>query len=114
MEGIHITSIANGDKTRQRQEFDETTIRRSDPIFITSKETVCVNESDIFRAVRDRVISRDRVHEISELLLGTITGRTSDKQITVFKLQGIGNMDVAAGAAIMTRALGLGDFNGPL
>ena len=31
------------------------TIRRADPIFVTSKETVCVNESDIFRAVRDRI-----------------------------------------------------------
>ena len=29
-EGIHITSMANGDKTRTRQEIDETTIRRSD------------------------------------------------------------------------------------
>ena len=54
--GTHITSIANGDKTRVRQELDETTMRRADPIFVTSKATVCVNESDIFRAVRDRVI----------------------------------------------------------
>lgn len=96
-EGTHITSIANGDKTRRRQELDETTIRRADPIFITSKETVCVNESDVFRAVRDRVITWDRVHEISDLLLGKITGRTNDEQITLFKLQGTGIMDVAVG-----------------
>ena len=72
--GTHITSIANGDKTRKRQEIDETTLRRADPIFVTSKETVCLNESDIFRAVRDRVISWDRVHEISSLLLGRVAG----------------------------------------
>ena len=96
-EGAHITSIANGDKTRTRQEIDETTIRRADPIFVTSKETLCVNESDIFRAARDRVTSWDKVHEISSLLLGTVDGRTDDRQITLFKLQGTGIMDVAIG-----------------
>ena len=95
--GTHVTSIANGDKTRTRQEIDETTIRRADPIFVTSKETVCVNESDIFRAVRDRVIYWDQVHEISSLLLGKLPGRTDDRQITLFKLQGTGIMDVAIG-----------------
>ena len=96
-QGTHITSIANGDKTRTRREIDETTIRRANPIFVTSKETVCVNESDVFRAVRDRVTSWDRVHEISSLLLGTVAGRTDDRQITLFKLQGTGIMDVAIG-----------------
>jgi len=96
-EGSHITSIANGDKTRTRQEIDAATIRRADPIFVTSKETVCVNESDIFRAVRDRTISWDRVQEISSLLLGRVAGRTDDRQITLFKLQGTGIMDVAIG-----------------
>lgn len=96
-EGAHITSVANGDKTRTRQEIDETTIHRANPIFVTSRETLCVNESDIFRAVRDRVTSWDRVHEISSLLLGTVPGRTEDSQITLFKLQGTGIMDVAIG-----------------
>ncbi len=95
--GTHVTSIANGDKTRTRQEIDEETIQRADPIFVTSKETLCVNESDIFRAVRDKLISWERVHEISRLLLGEAAGRTNDKQITLFKLQGTGIMDVAVG-----------------
>jgi ornithine cyclodeaminase len=102
-EGMHITSIANGDKTRARQELDETTLRRAEPIFVTSKETVCVNESDIFRAVRDRVISWERVHEISSLLLGETAGRADDRQITLFKLQGTGIMDVAIGHAAYER-----------
>jgi alanine dehydrogenase len=95
--GTHVTSIANGDKTRTRQEIDETTIRRADAIFVTSKETVCGNESDVFRAVRDRVITWERVHDISSLLLGRIPGRTDDQEITLYKLQGTGIMDVAIG-----------------
>jgi alanine dehydrogenase len=96
-DGVHITSIANGDKNRTRQELDEAVLRRSDVIFVTSKETVCVNESDIFRAVRDKVIGWDKVHEISNLLLGKVIGRTEDRQVTLFKLQGTGIMDVAIG-----------------
>jgi alanine dehydrogenase len=94
-EGMHITSIANGDKTRTREELDQTVLRRADVIFVTSKETVCVNESDIFRAVRDKVIGWDKVHEISQLLLGKVDGRNDKRQITLFKLQGTGIMDVA-------------------
>ena len=101
--GTHVTSIANGDKNRIRQEIDEETIRRSSPILVTSKETVCLNETDIFRAVRDRVISWDRVHELSALLLGRIPGRTGDHQITLFKLQGTGIMDVAIGLRAYER-----------
>lgn len=96
-EGTHVTSIANGDKTRIRQEIDEPTLRRAAPVFITSKTTVCANESDIFRAVRDGVISWQQVHEISDLLLGKVWGRTDERQITLFKLQGTGIMDVAIG-----------------
>jgi ornithine cyclodeaminase/alanine dehydrogenase-like protein (mu-crystallin family) len=96
-EGIHITSIANGDKTRPRQEIDEATIGRADRVFVTSKETVRANESDIFRAARAGVVAWDDVHEISSLLLGKVDGRTDDKQMTLFKLQGTGIMDVAVG-----------------
>ena len=102
-EGAHITSVANGDKVRIRQEIDEITIRKADPIFVTSKETVCANESDIFRATRDKVISWDRVGEISSLLLGKSPGRTDSKQITLYKLQGTGLMDVAVGLRAYER-----------
>lgn len=101
--GTHVTSIANGDKTRTRQEIDEVTIQRADPIVVTSKETVCVNESDIFRAVRDKLISWERVHEMSSLLLGEAPGRTNNEQITLFKLQGTGIMDVAIGRRAYER-----------
>ncbi len=105
-EGMHITSIANGDKTRTRQEIDEATIRRCDPLFITSKETVCANESDIFRAVKGSLISWEQVSEIGDLLLGRQPGRESEKQITLYKLQGLGIMDVAVGFEAYKRLKG--------
>jgi len=102
-EGVHVTSISNGDRTRTRQEIDETTIRRANPLYITSKETVCVNESDIFRAVQSGVTSWERVYEIGDLLLEKSPGRKDNDQITLYKLQGIGIMDVAVGLRAYER-----------
>src|SRR5207244_12101982 len=87
----------DGDTTGIRPAIDEHRVRHAYPIFITSKETVSANERDIFRAVRDRIITWERVHEISGLLLGKTSGRADDRQITLFKLQGTGIMDVALG-----------------
>jgi ornithine cyclodeaminase/alanine dehydrogenase-like protein (mu-crystallin family) len=101
--GTHVTSIANGDKTRVRQELDDAVLRRPERIFVTSRETVFMNESDIFRAARDRIITWDRVHEISSLLLGRVPGRADEKEITLFKLQGTGIMDVAVGLAAYNK-----------
>ncbi len=102
-DGTHITSISNGDRVRTRQELDEVTLRKADRIFVTSKETVAANESDIFRAARDGVIVWERVQEISSLLLGKTTGRSDDRQISLYKLQGIGIMDVAVGLRAYER-----------
>jgi ornithine cyclodeaminase/alanine dehydrogenase-like protein (mu-crystallin family) len=106
--GAHVTSISNGDTSRRREELDEETFRRSDHIYVTSKETVAINESDVFRASRSGVISWDAVREFSDLLLGRSPGRTSDEEITLYKLQGIGIMDIAIGALAYRRAKDLG------
>jgi alanine dehydrogenase len=105
-EGTHVTSMANGDKNRPRGEIDHTTMRKSTPIFITSKETVITNESDIFRAVTGEVISWEEVREIGQVLLGRETGRTAEQRITLFKLQGLGIMDIAVGLMAYERLKG--------
>ncbi len=108
--GVHIDSIANGDANRRREELDSETFRRSDLLYVTSKETVAINESDVFRVARDGVISWKSVYEFGDLLLGRSPGRTCEKQITLYKLQGLGIMDIAIGALAYARSkeLGLG------
>ena len=95
--GMHVTSIANGDKTRVREEVDHDTIRRAARVCVTSKATVEANESDLFRAVRDGVLDWDGVCELGDVILGNAPGRTSAEDITLFKLQGMGIMDLAVG-----------------
>ena len=95
--GMHVTSIANGDKTRVREEIDHDTIRQAARVCVTSKATVHANESDLFRAVRDGVLDWDGVCELGDVILGKAPGRTAPEEITLFKLQGLGIMDLAVG-----------------
>lgn len=95
--GMHVTSIANGDKTRVREEIDHDTIRRAARVCVTSKATVQANESDLFRAVRDGVLDWDGVCELGDVILGKALGRTTPEETTLFKLQGLGIMDLAVG-----------------
>ncbi len=95
--GMHVTSIANGDKTRVREEIDHDTLRRAARVCVTSKATVQANESDLFRAVRDGVLNWDGVSELGDVILGNAPGRTGAEEITLFKLQGLGIMDLAVG-----------------
>lgn len=98
--GMHVTSIANGDKTRVREEIDHDTMRQAARVCVTSKATVQANESDLFRAVRDGVLSWDKVSELGDVILGDAPGRTAPDEITLFKLQGLGIMDLAVGLRV--------------
>ena len=44
--------------------------------------------------------------EIGDLILGKIPGRTSDDDITLYKLQGLGIMDLAVGLQAYERLKG--------
>ena len=72
--GMHVTSIANGDKTRVREEIDCDTMSRAARVCLTSKATVEANESDVFRAVRDGVLGWDGVCELGDVILGKRSG----------------------------------------
>ena len=95
--GMHVTSIANGDKTRLREEIDRDAMSRAARVCVTSADTVRTNESDVFRAVRDGTLTWDGVCELGDVILGNAPGRTAPDEITLFKLQGLGIMDLAVG-----------------
>jgi alanine dehydrogenase len=72
-------------------------MKKASCVVATSKETVRANGSDLFRAAEKGVLAWDDVHELGDLILGKVSGRTSADQITLFKLQGTGIMDLAVG-----------------
>jgi ornithine cyclodeaminase/alanine dehydrogenase-like protein (mu-crystallin family) len=44
------------------------------------------------------------VHELQDVVAGTIAGRSSDEDIVVFKSNGLAAWDVAVAAAVVERA----------
>lgn len=114
-EGVHITSIVSsniglikgGFLRKKRRELDDTTIRRSDVIVVCSKSQAIQDEQgDLFDPVQAGILSWDKVEELGNLLNGEVPGRSSDRQITLFKNNaGQGIADVALGALAFKKIL---------
>ena len=114
-EGVHLTSIVSsniglikgGFLRKKRRELDDTTIRRSDVIVVCSKSQAIQDEQgDLFDPVQAGILSWDRVEELGNLLNGEVSGRSSDRQITLFKNNaGQGIADVALGALAFKKIL---------
>jgi ornithine cyclodeaminase len=114
-EGVHITSIVSsniglvkgGFLRKKRRELDDETIRRSEVITVCSKSQAIQDEQgDLFDPVQAGIISWEQIHELSALLNGKISGRNSDRRITLFKNNaGQGVADVALGALAFRKIL---------
>lgn len=114
-EGVHLTSIVSsniglikgGFLRKKRRELDDTTIRRSDVIVVCSKSQAIQDEQgDLFDPVQAGILSWDRVEDLGNLLNGEVSGRSSDRQITLFKNNaGQGTADVALGALAFKKIL---------
>ena len=79
---------------------------------VHSKEVARLDQSpDIWEVAQKGIKAWDSIHEIQDLLAGTVPGRTSADQITVFNNNtGAGTQFAALGSAVVKRAreLGLG------
>jgi alanine dehydrogenase len=118
--GQHVTSIVASNKgvflqgsvPRPRREFDDAVIARADRVIATLKEQAIMDEqADLFEPVQNGIISWEKIGELGELVAGTIAGRRSPRDITVFKQnsdQGVGFMALAKLAHDKACAAGLG------
>jgi len=114
-EGVHITSIVasnvglvkGGFVRKKRRELDDETLRRADVIVVCSKSQAIQDEQgDLFDPVQSGITSWDRIQELAALLNRQVPGRTSDRQITLFKNNaGQGIADVALGALAFEKIL---------
>jgi ornithine cyclodeaminase/alanine dehydrogenase len=114
-EGVHITSIVasnvglvkGGFVRKNRRELDDETLRRADVIVVCSKSQAIQDEQgDLFDPVQSDITSWDKIQELAALLNRQVPGRTSDRQITLFKNNaGQGIADVALGALAFEKIL---------
>lgn len=102
-EGQHITAIGADDETKC--ELDTTALKRA-RVFVDSREATATH-GDIYAALQTDEYSLAEVcGEIGEVLAGQISGRTSNRDITIAKYIGIGVQDLVA-AEVSLKKLGM-------
>ncbi|MFH2112976.1 MAG: cyclodeaminase [Spirochaetota bacterium] len=106
--GLHITAM--GSDTEEKQELETAVLGRADIL-------ACDSRAQVFRlgemrsGLEDGTISKDsRIVELGELINQTVIGRSSDGQISICDLTGVGVQDtmIAVKAYEMAVAKGLG------
>ncbi len=87
--GRHIASM--GYMGRDSAELDPRLVASADKVFIDSPDLYEVGEVGL--AIREGLVSRDAVHLFSELVLGSVAGRVSRDELTIFKSVGTAVQD---------------------
>jgi alanine dehydrogenase len=100
--GAHINAI--GANFPQKRELDDEAIARCEPIAVDSREQAKMEAGDLIHSLGNDAQRWDRVHELSEIVGGKVSGRTSADQITLFKSSGIASEDIAVAGPIYEQA----------
>jgi len=102
--GAHINAI--GTHSPNSREIDSATMAAT-RIFVDRRESALNESGDYLLAAKEGVVTPESiVGEIGEILLGKISGRTSESEITLFKSLGLAIEDVACADYLYHKALG--------
>jgi ornithine cyclodeaminase/alanine dehydrogenase-like protein (mu-crystallin family) len=101
-EGAHINAI--GANHAHKRELDDTAISRADVIFVDSIEQSKQEAGDLIIPFQKQLKKWDAVHELDQLVAGKVPGRANDKQITLFKSNGIASWDLAVAEKVYALA----------
>ena len=119
-EGQHITSIVGSNKevvqeglvASPRRELDDKVLTRADVIIATLRQQGIHDEQgDFVEPIGKGLLRWEDISDLSSLLARKVPGRSSAKQITLFKQnsdQGVGFMALARLAHDKARAAGIG------
>ena len=81
--GTHVVSMIGPDWFDKRRERDDAAIENSDLIVVNSKEQVEIDEQpELMSPIRKGIIGWEQLHELGDLVIGTIAGRTTNSEIT--------------------------------
>ncbi len=93
-DGTHINAI--GSHTPTTRELDDVSVQRS-KIVVDMKEAALSEAGDLLIPIKNGALSPDDVYaELGELVTGKKKGRTSDREITLFKSVGLAVQDASA------------------
>ncbi len=105
-QGTHIAAI--GAYTPDTRELDSRLVSKAS-IYVDSVEAVMAEAGDILIPMKEGVISKGNIRgDLAGLVTGTIPGRTSQDEITLFKAVGLAFEDNAVGWLLYRKALAAG------
>jgi ornithine cyclodeaminase/alanine dehydrogenase-like protein (mu-crystallin family) len=100
--GAHVTAL--GSDAADKRELEVGVLAAADVLVVDSR-TQCARIGELHHALDAGVVSSaDDAAELGEVADGRRPGRTSDRQLTVCDLTGVGVQDVAAAALVLERA----------
>lgn len=105
--GAHVTAL--GADAPHKQELDPLVFQRAD-VVVCDSPVQCALRGDLHHALEAGTISANRVVELGNVCAGRERGRTSDDEVTVCDLTGVGVQDTAIATLAYRRvsAAGLG------
>ncbi len=101
--GTHINAV--GAYTPEMQEVPAATVARA-YLVVDATEAALEEAGDLIAPLRDGLVGHEHFErELGMVVAGTIPGRTSDEQVTLFKSVGNAVQDVTVGKRAVDRAL---------
>lgn len=95
-EGIHVTAV--GSDSPGKRELHPACLGRAD-IVVVDRYAQCAAFGELKHALDGGLLSPQHVRTLGEIVAGHTPGRTSDTQITVADLTGVGFQDTAIASA---------------
>ncbi len=101
--GQHVNAV--GSNALTRRELDLAAIRACDVIVVDSVEVAQREAGDLLPAIEGGLLHWRNIPDLGAVLAGERPGRTTPDQVTLFESQGMGVLDLYAGAEVLARAL---------
>lgn len=101
-EGTHVNAI--GANHAHKRELDDVAISRAEVMFVDSLAQSEQEAGDLIIPFQSQPQKWHLVKELHQLVAGQLPGRTSEKQITLFKSNGIATWDLAVAEKIFALA----------
>ena len=102
--GTHVN--AAGSNSLLRQEIDEATVRKANPVVVDSRPSAMKEAGDLLPSLEKGRLHAGALTELGEVIAGIRPGRTSPGQVTLFESQGMAMQDLIIAAELVRLARG--------
>ena len=98
-QGVHVTAV--GSDSPGKRELDPACLGRAD-LVIVDRYSQCAAFGELKQALDADILEAESVIELGRVVTGERQGRTSDRQITISDLTGVGFQDTAIASAALS------------